>query len=428
MKRIHVFTSSALNYFPKVELLCTSIKRYHPEWRLTWAVADRVSEHFRVELDLFDSVIPVENLDAANSAAWIFSHNIAELSTAIKPFVLLNFLDDPHVDAVLFFDPDMVLFSRLDDLIAELEDHSILLTPHQTKPETTMEAIIDNEICSLRHGVFNLGFLAIRNDDNGRAFARWWADRLYHFCYESLDQHLWTDQKWLNFAPIFFDGVGILKSPRFNVAPWNITTRNLAGSLTEGFTVDGLPLGFYHFTGFDSGAHKIMATKYGGANRAVMEIVGWYEREARRSRNQPVAKAGWAFAKFDNGEPITKIHRLVYRSRRDLQIAYPNPFVTDQLQVNGIARSYYEWFSWRAAEEYPELFPNAANNASDEPAAQRSDWELALNRKRLVTHLRISFKNRRYALLMLRRIGQVVRTAGIRGLLSKLCCYREKPI
>src|SRR5262249_55952407 len=143
--------------------------------------------------------------------------------------------------------------------------------------EKEIEAVIDNEICSLRHGIFNLGFLGIKNDANGRLFTRWWTDRLFHFCYESLDQHLWTDQKWANFAPVFFEGVKILKKSRFNVAPWNITTRHVSGSFSEGFRVDGEPLGFYHFTGFDSGAHRVMATKYGGDNRAVMSLVGWYE-------------------------------------------------------------------------------------------------------------------------------------------------------
>jgi hypothetical protein len=36
---------------------------------------------------------------------------------------------------------------------------------------------------------------------------------------------LFTDQKWLNFAPVFFDGVSIIRSSRHNVATWNLTTR-----------------------------------------------------------------------------------------------------------------------------------------------------------------------------------------------------------
>ncbi len=36
---------------------------------------------------------------------------------------------------VLYFDPDMVLFSRVDDILATLETANLALTPHQTKPE-----------------------------------------------------------------------------------------------------------------------------------------------------------------------------------------------------------------------------------------------------------------------------------------------------
>ncbi len=33
----------------------------------------------------------------------------------------------------------------------------------------------------------------------------------------------------------------------------------MTGSAPDAVTIDGKPLGFYHFTGFDSGAHGIMA-------------------------------------------------------------------------------------------------------------------------------------------------------------------------
>lgn len=50
-----------------------------------------------------------------------------------------------------------MILSGLDGLIKRLDEHSILLTPHQTLPEQAIDAVIDNEIGSLKYGVFNLG-------------------------------------------------------------------------------------------------------------------------------------------------------------------------------------------------------------------------------------------------------------------------------
>lgn len=429
MFRIRAFTSAAVNYLPKVRLLCSSIKQHHPEFEVYWAVADAVPDWLDVSKEPIDGIVRIEELNIANTKGWVFGHTIAELSTAIKPFVVRYLLGGDMADAVLYFDPDMVLFSRLDDLLSEFRQDSILLTPHQTKPETRLEAVIDNEICSLRHGIFNLGFLGVRNDKDGRAFVDWWGERLYHFCHESLERHLWTDQKWVNFAPVFFDGVKILKSPRFNVAPWNITTRHVSGSLADGFRVDGEPLGFYHFTGFDSGDHKIMAAKYGGDNKAIMSLVKWYERESKLHKESEITGTRWAFSCFSNGEPVTKAHRVIYRTRPDLQAAYTNPFHVNQSlgYGSGDARSYFDWFNWRANEEYPELVtapPSARPTHIPHQMLVRrvvgSGSSYTLDWSRIGRNLKLCLGNRQYAGSVMRRVWGIWRREGARGVVTRL--------
>jgi FkbM family methyltransferase len=358
--KIHVFTGVALDHLHRARILCESLKRYHPDFAFHVALADKVPSWLVLSEEPFDSVIGVESLDIPNPNGWIFSHNITELCTAIKPFVLRRLLDLDGCQQVYFFDADIVLFSRIDDLIDILDTSTLILTPHQTTPETALEAIIDNEICSLRHGIYNLGFLGVRNVPEARRFTDWWAQRLYYFCREALDMHLWTDQKWINHVPVFFEQVHVVKSPRFNVAPWNITTRKVEGNFETGFTVNGEPLAFYHFTGFDSGAHKIMATKYAPGNSAVESLIRWYEQANHGDPDGRARIAPWAYATFENGEPITELHRSIYRMRKDLQEAYPNPFKSGK-------NCYYDWLRWRAATEYPQLFgrPSSASAESD---------------------------------------------------------------
>src|SRR5258708_19262377 len=112
----------------------------------------------------------------------------------------------------------MVLFAGVEEIRATLATSNVALTPHETKPEKTLENVIDNEITSLKMGVFNLGFIGVANTAEGRRFAEWWSERTYHFCRAEVANGLFTDQKWINFPPIFFDAVPILNSPRHNLA------------------------------------------------------------------------------------------------------------------------------------------------------------------------------------------------------------------
>jgi hypothetical protein len=322
------FTCAAINYLPKVRKLFASIREHHPEFELVLALADELPAHLQLQESTIDRVLTPQELNISNLRQWIFFHDIVELSTAIKPFALQKLLAEPNVDRVIYFDPDMILFSRVDDILATLDKHNFALTPHQVAPESTLDAIRDNEIASLKHGVFNLGFIAVRKTEESKRFAAWWADRLYHFCVADIPNGLFTDQKWMNFAPIFFEGVHILKSPRFNVATWNLTTRRVAGDRTHGFTVNGEPLGFYHFTGFDSGAHRIMAVKNGADSPAVFELIRWYEQQTADDANDPLSKLPWGFANFDDGIKIPKAARILFRARLDLRRAFPDPFST----------------------------------------------------------------------------------------------------
>ena len=90
---LHIFTSAALNYLPKVSRLVQSVKLYHPEAQVTLALADERPAGFDKPAD-FDQVVAVEDLGIEDWRAWTFGHTLVELATAIKPFVLERLLKD----------------------------------------------------------------------------------------------------------------------------------------------------------------------------------------------------------------------------------------------------------------------------------------------------------------------------------------------
>ncbi|WP_370558362.1 hypothetical protein [Edwardsiella tarda] len=106
------------------------------------------------------------------------------------------------------------------------------------------------------------------------------------------------------------------------MATWNLTTREFTVDEQGNYFVDGEPLGFYHFTGFDSGAHRIMATKNAGENSDVHKLINWYDDQTKNLAQDPLAKVSWAYGLHSDGSPISKAQRLVYRERLDLQKAF----------------------------------------------------------------------------------------------------------
>lgn len=356
MSNTAIFTSCAANYIPKARVLADSVKRLHADIDVYLLAVDEIPPQFDLAREPFDFVVRAGDLAIPDFDRWLFQHRIVEACTAVKPFMLLHLLEKNY-DQVLYFDPDIALFSLLDGMLDAFEEHSILLTPHICKPEATPEAVADNEICALAHGVFNFGYVGVKNDATGRAYAGWWADRCYQACFDDIAHGVFTDQKWNDLVPVFFEQVGILKQPVYNVATWNYAQRQIEGNLEEGFTVDGEPMVFHHFTGYDSGAHHAMLGKYGTDMPATRVLSQWYEAQCQRFEQKDLAAVKWAYGFYDNGAAVRPHHRLLYRQRPDLRDSFPEPLSTRP--QGPYKTSYYHWL------EREGLLETAATEGGD---------------------------------------------------------------
>lgn len=341
---LYAFTSITFNYLPKATVLAKSLKRYNPEIKFLLLVAEEFSPEMEPYLACFDEVCYISELPVERLPSWIFKHLVVEICTAVKGVFLDLLCARKDCDAVMYFDPDIAIFAPLTPVLEELERSSIVLTPHQTEPEETLDAIRDNEMCSLKYGVYNLGFLAVRNDGVGRSFARWWRSRLEQFCYADFSEGLFTDQKWVDLAPALFPGVGVLRHPELNVATWNLTSRHVTGSFANGFLVNSRPLVFYHYSGFDSGAQVTMLLKYGKHMKALFDLRNWYIQRCAEEGQMSLGQRPWQYSVYSDGRLIPKEHRLLYRSRPDLQEMFPDPF--DNFNPS---ESFYHWYEANAA-------------------------------------------------------------------------------
>jgi hypothetical protein len=345
---MQAFTSVSLNYLPKARVLAETLKRQHPEARFHLVLADRLPQWLAAAPGPFDSITQVEQMPVDNVKGWIFQHSLVELCTAVKGEACRMLSRRYPNEPLFYFDPDIVVLGRLDPLLAELARTDILLTPHLLEPEDSLEAVLDNEVCALKHGVYNLGFLGLAPTAEGRRFIDWWAKRLNTLCYNEVERGLFTDQRWIDLAPAFFPTVGIVRDPGCNVATWNLSRRKITGSLDQGLQANGRPLLFFHFSGFDSGAQKIMLDKFGGDSPVLYQLRNWYVQECQRNGQDKFGRQSWSYGFFDNGAPITDEHRRIYRDRIDLQELFPEPAATGDAK-----HSFYHWFRQEMAP--PEI-------------------------------------------------------------------------
>jgi hypothetical protein len=325
MPRTVCFTSFSFAYLSRARVLAQSVRRFHPDWEMWALVVDEPAADFdRAEAFApFDQFCYASALGIPRFHAWLFKHELVEACTAVKAPMLQRLLEQ-GAGRVVYLDPDISLFAPLTIVESALDSASIVLTPHQTATNTAEQALIDNELTSMKFGIFNLGFLAVRNDANARAFAEWWTAMTRRACYNAVDQGVFTDQKYCDLAPTLFEGVHIERDQGCNVASWNLSRRRLCFTGDGNLLVNGVPLKFYHFTKI-GGAGDIMTDRYATDNVEVHELVNWYRRAVRDNALAPLAEWDWHYGRFADGTSVPLGARMLFRQRPRLMEMFDNP-------------------------------------------------------------------------------------------------------
>lgn len=328
---VYAFSSFTFSYLSRARVLARTLKALHPDWKLFAVITDRAPEGFVFDAaaEQFDGLLTAEELIGDMGGQWLFGHDLVEACTAVKGPAMVRLLAFPDCEKLFFFDPDIALFNPMDEVVRLLDQHSVVLTPHQVDPDPRSEriAINHNEVASLAHGVFNLGFIAVANDAEGRRFAHWWRDRLLDWCHDDRAAGLFVDQKWCNLVPCLFDRVKVLRDPGYNVASWNLSQRRMSFDMDGRALINGHLLRFFHFTKHGP-AGEVMMQRYAGANIEVHELWWWYGQQIAAAAAPEIPAGWWFYAQFDNGAPIPREARHLYRSRASLRMAFPRPFAT----------------------------------------------------------------------------------------------------
>ena len=303
-RRRAIFTIVSCNYIAYAVTLMQSVRDFHPEADRFIVLADSYREFPGLDAAaelIFCDEIGIELI--SNMQLW---YSVIEFNTAIKPFVFRHLFDRFAYDEVVYLDPDILLFRPMVEVLDGLGAHNIVLIPHIMQP--LQDGKEPSDLSIMKSGVYNLGFLGVRNDPEARALIAWWSERCYLHCRVDVAGHMFTDQRWMDLAPAFVPNPLILRHPGYNVAYWNLAHRRMEQDGDGAWLVNGGPLVFFHFSGISPEEPTVFSKHQ---NRFTPETLGPVTALCELYRQRVIA-SGWkkysrlryGFAAFPNGRPI----------------------------------------------------------------------------------------------------------------------------
>jgi glycosyltransferase involved in cell wall biosynthesis/SAM-dependent methyltransferase len=331
---LNACTIIACNYLPFARVLAESFRAHHPDGRFTILLIDDEQRAFTPPAEASVEWLRLADigLDHAEIRRLAGIYDVTELATAVKP-VLLRHLLDGGASEVIYLDPDIRIYTPLDEVARLAAAHGIVLTPHSMHPYPDDERQIDGFFV-LAAGVYNLGFIGI--GASARPFLEWWWQKTRREALIAPTRMMFTDQRWVDFVPSFFDHF-ILKDPGYNVAYWNLHARDFRSDGGR-YLVDGVPLRFFHFSGFDPRKPWLLSKHQGDRPRvllserpALAQICGEYSERLEAVGLNSNGRPPYGWNRLPSGMPLTpRMRRLYWKaivaSEQGRRSEPPNPF------------------------------------------------------------------------------------------------------
>lgn len=341
-QRISFFTIVARNYLAYAYVLGKSVKQYHPECNFFICLIDDINHEYEQEI-INKDFLPVypENLDIKNYKHFVFKYNIVEVCTGVKPFVIKYLLRNSP--KVIYLDPDILCFRRLNEAIDFLDDYAIILTPHSLSPLN--DDYFPNDKVFLSFGAYNLGFIGVAQGLIADQFLNWWSHHLYKKCLNQPQINLFVDQKWMDITCCYFDKVLILKDLTYNMAYWNLHERTLVKKNQLYYVAEAdKPLAFFHFSGFPiNDLNKISKNlpstflspeknkkTYNLEIRLdLVEVFQNYKQLLLDAGHHNYCSINYGYGNYSNGDKISDLERYLFLKSLKWQQQTQDPFLAE---------------------------------------------------------------------------------------------------
>jgi hypothetical protein len=234
-----------LNYLSRGLALYHSLQRHAPGSRLWVLCLDQACDELLTRLALPNLVpISLTDFEAADPeiAATRSNRSLVEYYFTCSPAWLLYVLQqEASSEWVTYLDGDLFFFDSPEKIFGELEKAAFGIIPHRYTPEIEHMR---------RYGVYNVGWVGVRNDPDGSAALKWWREKCIEWCYDYVDGDRFADQGYLQELSTRFPRVRVIENIGANLAPWNIGNYGVEYRDDKVLIDSTYPLIFFHFQGF----------------------------------------------------------------------------------------------------------------------------------------------------------------------------------
>jgi glycosyltransferase involved in cell wall biosynthesis len=311
---VDVCTIIAKNYVPFARTLARSHAEHHPGSRCFVLVIDEHDGYIDADEEPFELVtVPGIGIERYDRMAALY--NVLELSTAVKPSLLKHLLHERGLERVAYLDPDIRIYDPLSTIDGLLRENQLVVTPHATEP-MPRDGRKPTEAEILTSGVYNLGFIGMARGEDTDLLLDWWIERLERDCVLDPERGFFVDQRWIDFAPGLVESFHVLRDPGYNVAYWNLASRELARH-GDRWEVNGRPLRFFHFSGFRPERPDRLSTHQNRIQirpgSALERICADYGRELLAAGYDEASRWPYGYAALPGGLELDSKVRAVYR-------------------------------------------------------------------------------------------------------------------
>lgn len=387
---VRICTIAASNYLPRVRVLAESVRRHGHSGDLVVFLVDDPEARSDTSAEPFVQLpLDATTLDPTWFARMTLYYDVTELATAVKPWVLEAVANGAgpspggaaataeSLAAVAYLDPDTELLAPLDDLWAIAAGGEVVLTPHTLAP-FPRDGLLMAERTLLQAGTFNLGFVALPTAGVGPGVLAWWQERLRFDALVAPEQWLFTDQLWMNLAPVLFP-CHLVTDRGVNVAFWNLHERPL--SRRDGVLCAGDdPLRLMHFSGIDPRRPHLLSANQAAYPRVLLSeqpelaalCEAYLERIAPKAGDvfgrpgadgAQAATDGYRWGRLPNGITVQPWMRRRYRS--ELVAAVEGHVGAYRCPPEPLGPSWLvDLMSWWCEPAFPRMLPRMVDALS----------------------------------------------------------------
>lgn len=245
-------------YLSRALAMVRSLRRVEPDAQI-WALcmSDKAYGYFEANPEPGVRPITLSEFEAGDEdllRAKSDGRSAIEYYFTCSPSLIrYGFRMAPEAQSMTYLDSDLWFFSAPGTIYEKAKDAAAIIIPHRFPPEHYERS---------RFGIFNVGWVTFRRDEEGLHLLEWWRQRCLEWCFDRVDEehNRFADQRYLDQFPELSTKVYIVVHKGANLAPWNMGGYQI--SEKEGSVMIGGhdPLIFFHFHGLKALTSQIFLT------------------------------------------------------------------------------------------------------------------------------------------------------------------------